>query len=190
MNFKRAKQVNIVSMADSKAQVVVSLLVCLLICFGASFLGSQATMQGLQAWYPSLNKPAFNPPSWVFAPVWTVLFFLMSVALWMVWRSPASKWRTMALILFAVQLILNVLWSWLFFAWQNLFGSFVEILCLVVAIMATIFAFSRVRSTAAWLLVPYLAWTGFASFLTHSIYHLNSSGTDGSNIQIQIGERE
>ena len=173
-------------MTNSKTHPLVSFLVCQTLCFSVAFLGSQATMLGLPTWYPALNKPAFNPPGWVFAPVWTVLYFLMGLALWQIWRSEPSRGRSRAIAIFAVQLVLNALWSWLFFAWHQLALSFYEIVALDVAILATIVFFSKVRNSAAWLLVPYLAWSCFASVLTFTIWRLNPTHADPKSADVQI----
>ncbi len=179
-------------MLETKSHPLPSFLVCQTICFLASFIGSQATFIGLQGWYPALAKPAFNPPSWVFAPVWTVLYFLMGVALFQVWRAEPSRGRTWGLWQFGVQLVLNALWSWIFFGWFQLQWAFVEIFVLDLAILATILVFRKVKPSAAWLLSPYLAWTLFATLLTFSIWRMNPTNADpkSENIQIQIGEPE
>jgi len=177
---------------EKNAHPLVSFLICQTLCFVVAFIGSQAAMMGLQVWYPTLNKPAFNPPGWVFAPVWSVLYFLMAVALWQVWRSEPSKVRSKGLAIFGLQLVLNGLWSWIFFAWNKLPLAFVEILILDLAILATILIFNRVRSSAAWLLVPYLAWSCFATLLTYSIWKMNPVNADpnSENIQIKVGESD
>ncbi|MBC8066430.1 MAG: tryptophan-rich sensory protein [Chlorobia bacterium] len=176
-------------MPESKLRPILSFLICQTLCFAVGFIGSQASMMGLQAWYPSLNKPAYNPPGWVFAPVWSILYFMMGIALWQVWRSEPSRARSWGLPLFAFQLILNGLWSWIFFAWHQLPMAFGEIILLDLAILATILAFNKVRSSAAWLLVPYLAWCCFATLLTFSIWKMNP--TDGTpkdgEVRIELG---
>jgi translocator protein len=177
---------------EKKSHPLVPFLICQTLCFVVAFVGSQASMTGLQAWYPSLNKPAFTPPGWIFAPVWAALFFLMGIALWQVWRSEASNARSRGLALFGVQLTLNGLWSWIFFAWNKLPLAFIEILVLDLAILATILVFNRIRSSAAWLMVPYLAWCCFATLLTFSIWRMNPTNVDpnSEDIQIRVGESE
>ncbi len=134
--------------------------------FGGMFAG------GL--WYEGLTKPALNPPAWLFGPVWTLLYILMAVAAWLVWRSRKPKRdRHVALGLYLVQLLLNALWSWIFFGLHSLTGALVEILLLNVAIIATIFAFRRVSVTAARIMVPYWLWVCFATYLTWGIRSLN-----------------
>jgi len=124
-------------------------------------------------WYKNLSKPSFNPPSWVFGPVWTLLFSLMGVALYLVWVSPASQIRTIALVLFGVQFVLNVLWSYLFFGINNSLWSLVEIFVLLVGILATGIYFWFVNSYAGYLMIPYFVWVSFASFLNWSLWKLN-----------------
>lgn len=120
--------------------------------------------------YLSLNRPDWAPPAWVFAPVWTVLYFLQGVAAWMVWR--VRGWSG-ALALFCVQLALNALWTWIFFAWREGALAFAEIVVLWALIVATVIAFWRVRALAGVLLVPYLLWVTFAAALTYAVWTLN-----------------
>ena len=137
-------------------------------------LSSIFTIDGLRVWYRTIERPDWNPPDWVFGPVWTTLYVMMGVALLQVVRSdPARPVRRIGLTLFALQLVLNFGWSWIFFTNHDLFGALVEILALWLAIAATIAAFGRVRTSAAALLVPYLAWTSFATILTATIWSLN-----------------
>ena len=124
-------------------------------------------------WYESLAKPAFNPPGWVFGPVWTTLYALMAIAAWLVWREGGFRTHARALTLFLVQLAANALWSWLFFAWHRGGTAFAEVLVLWLLIVATLAAFWRVRALAGALLVPYLLWVSFASALTYTTWQLN-----------------
>ncbi len=144
-----------------------------LACFLAAGLGSLFTMVSLGSWYTALVKPSWNPPSWVFGPVWTVLYAMMAVAGWLVWRKggPAS-W--LALRWFAVQLVLNVGWSAVFFGLQMPGLAFVEIVILWVAIAATLKTFWQASRPAGILLVPYLLWVIFAAVLNFAIWRLNA----------------
>ena len=128
--------------------------------------------------YGALAKPSWAPPSGLFGPVWTLLYLLMGVAAWLVWRtSPATSdvrtLRRRGLALFVGQLVLNALWTWLFFAWRRGAMAFGEIVLLLVAIVLTTWHFGRVRPLAAWLLVPYLAWVSFATALTWAVWQRN-----------------
>lgn len=125
------------------------------------------------AWYAALSKPDWNPPGWVFGPVWTTLYILMGVAAWLVWRRGVWRARSGALWLFCGQLLLNALWTPLFFGLHRIDLALVDIVLLWLAIVATVVAFARSSVVAAWLLVPYLAWVSFASFLTFTIWKLN-----------------
>lgn len=150
------------------------LLVSILICNLAGVLGSVVTVTGEGSWYASIQKPAFNPPGFIFGPVWTTLYILMGIALYLVWMEGITKRKVRyALFAFGVQLGLNVLWSFLFFGMRSPFLGLVEIVFLWIAIAVTIILFNRVHRTAAWLLVPYLAWVSFAAFLTYNIWLLN-----------------
>ncbi len=124
-------------------------------------------------WYASLAKPSWNPPSSVFGPVWTILYLLMGVAAWMVWREAGFSGARRALTLFIVQLVLNALWSYLFFGLQQPMVAFIEIIVLWCAILATILAFWPVSRTAGALLIPYLCWVSFASALNYQLWRLN-----------------
>lgn len=137
-------------------------------------LSGFVTSGGVETWYPTLIKPSFNPPSWVFGPVWTVLYVLMGVAAFLVWKKGTeTDGVKAALTLFAVQVALNGLWSILFFGLQAPALAFIEIIVLWIAIVATLAAFWRVAPTAGWLLVPYLAWVSFATVLNGSLWLLN-----------------
>ena len=124
-------------------------------------------------WYAGLEKPSWNPPSWVFGPVWTTLYVLMGVASWLVWDRHRGAAQA-ALTLFVVQLIANALWSWLFFGIQSPFLAFIDIVVLWLLIVATTIAFWRLRPIAGALLLPYLAWVTFATALNFAIWRLNS----------------
>jgi len=151
------------------------LAACLLICQAAGAIGSVFTAQSLGVWYASLAKPSFNPPGWVFGPVWTTLYTLMGISAWLVWRrgSLADPPVRNALFLFLVQLFLNALWSFLFFGLRSPLLALADILGLLIAILATIAAFKPISPISAWLMVPYLAWVSFATILNAAIWKLN-----------------
>lgn len=144
------------------------------VCLLAGFIGSIFTTSAIPTWYAGLVKPALNPPAWVFGPVWTVLYILMGIALYLVWsRGWEHKNVQVATAIFAVQLVLNVLWSYLFFGMQAPYFALIEIVLLWIAIVMTVAAFYRVSVSAALLLVPYLLWVSFAAYLNYGIYALN-----------------
>jgi len=151
----------------------VALVISLVVCFAAGGLGGLATTQGLDAWYNTLNKPTWNPPNWVFAPVWSMLYCLMGISVWLVWRG--GEWRKVkpAIVLFTVQLVLNSLWSVLFFGLQNPGAALIEIVVLWFAIAATTVLFFRRSAIAGGLMTPYLLWVSFASILNFTIWNLN-----------------
>lgn len=137
-------------------------------------LSGIATARGVRDWYPMLVKPPFNPPSWIFGPVWTLLYILMGVAAYLVWRQGWERDTVkLALVLFALQLLLNGLWSVLFFGSRSPGLAFAEIILLWVAIAATLVVFWGVRPLAGALLLPYEAWVTFAAVLNGSIWILN-----------------
>ena len=151
----------------------VGLAISLMICFAAGGIGGWATTQGLDAWYETLDKPTWNPPNWVFAPVWTTLYGSMGIAVWLVWRSGTWKEVKSAVVLFTIQLVLNGMWSVLFFGLQNPGGALIEIVGLWLAIVATTVLFFRRSVIAGGLMIPYLLWVSFASFLNFTIWNLN-----------------
>lgn len=141
----------------------------------AGIIGSFFTSPSIPTWYATLAKPELAPPNWVFAPVWTTLFLLMGVAAFLVWRRGFGRRDVKrALALFAFQLVLNTLWSIIFFGLQHPKGAFIEIIFLWLAIAATIGAFARVSRAAAWLLAPYIAWVSFAAYLNYALWTLNA----------------
>lgn len=150
-------------------------VIFLLMCLGAQLTGSFLTMPAVRSgWYAALKKPVFNPPGWLFAPVWTFLFFTMAVAAWMVWRRESEEPLVKpALLIFFVQLVFNVLWSAIFFSLQRPGAALADIVILWLLILAVVLIFYRIRRPAAWLLVPYLLWVLFAAVLNSTIWWLN-----------------
>ena len=154
---------------------ILSLTPFVLGCFLVAAIGSIATARSVQTWYRGIEKPTWNPPDWIFGPVWTTLYVLMAIAAWRVTESSNSPARTAGLGLFVVQLGLNLAWSWIFFHRHAIGSAAIEVALLWVAIGATTLVFSRVSTTAAWLMAPYWAWVTFASILNASIWRLNPS---------------
>jgi len=143
----------------------------------SGFIGSLATRPAIDSWYARLVKPPFNPPDWLFGPAWTVLYILMGLAVYLVWsRGLDAPGVRPALAVFAVQLVLNATWSFVFFAARSPVMGFVEILALWGAILATMVLFFRVSAAAGWLLVPYIGWVSFATVLNGAIMVLNRGG--------------
>jgi translocator protein len=150
------------------------LLICLGTVLAASAVGSFATVRAIPTWYKGLAKPAFNPPEWLFGPAWMVLYLLMAVAAWLVWKQGLGEAGVkLALAVFLAQLILNALWSILFFGFRSPLAGLVEIVVLWLAILATIVLFFRVSAPAGVLLLPYIAWVTFAAILNAAILRLN-----------------
>lgn len=144
------------------------------ICFFIGFLGQLATQSSIADWYPSLNKPWFNPPNWLFGPVWTVLYILMGISAGIVWNKGFyHKWVKTALYHFAFQLLLNGFWPLLFFGLKEPFLALLNIITLFVVLMFTIRWFKVVNETAAYLLIPYAVWLLFAAVLNFEVWRLN-----------------
>lgn len=157
-----------------KGPDIFKLVISLLVCQAAGFLGSLATTPSIPNWYRNLAKPSFTPPSWVFGPAWVTLYVMMGIALFLVWRrGAAAPGVKTALILFFVQLALNSLWSVLFFGLHQPFWAFIEIIILWIFILLTLIAFRRISLPAGLLLLPYLLWVTFASALNFAIWRLN-----------------
>ncbi len=150
-----------------------SLLICLLIPLTIGGLSGFFTSSAISTWYVTLNKPSFNPPNFIFAPVWTTLFTLMGISLFVIWNSAKGFRRNNALLIFAVQIVLNFIWSFLFFNFESPGLALIEITMLWCSILMMIIYFGRVSRLAAALQVPYLLWVSFASILNTAIWHLN-----------------
>jgi tryptophan-rich sensory protein len=150
------------------------LLACVLLCQLAGVIGSVFTASSLENWYLLLEKPAFTPPSWVFFPAWVILYTLMGISLYLVWeRGSQGQEIKMGLLIFGIQLGLNVLWSFLFFGLKSPYYAFVEIVLLWLAIFLTILKFRKISKTASYLLFPYILWVSFAMLLNYYIWILN-----------------
>jgi tryptophan-rich sensory protein len=152
----------------------IGLIVFMVVCLGAGGLGAIATTPEIEGWYKTIAKPSWNPPDYVFGPVWTTLYIMMAIAAWLIWKPTGFKATAMPLTLFAVQLVLNVAWSWIFFGMHQPGWAFTEIVILWLAIVATTVAFFRCSKIAGWLMMPYLAWVSFASVLNFAIWRMNA----------------
>jgi tryptophan-rich sensory protein len=153
---------------------IIPFIASILICQLAGIIGAAFTISAIPLWYNTLTKPSFNPPSWVFGPVWTILYFMMGVALFIVWTSKSkSKEKIEAISIFFLQLSLNALWSPIFFGAQSPFMGLIIIILLWITILLTIIKFFKVSKIAGGLLVPYFLWVSFATILNFSIWQLN-----------------
>lgn len=151
------------------------LIIAIVVSQLAGIIGSLFTAPAIGGWYTTLAKPTLNPPAWVFGPVWTTLFVLMGTAAFLVWKRGLDRRDVrIALGVFIGQLVLNTLWSIIFFGLQSPGGALVEMVFLWLAILATIVAFVKISKTAAWLLAPYILWVSFAGYLNYSIWMLNA----------------
>lgn len=156
------------------ARSALALLAFVAVCATAALVGSAFTEPSIPEWYGSLVKPSFTPPSWLFGPIWSVLYLAMAIAGWLVWLRHGNIAVALPLALFGGQLVLNALWSILFFGLQAPGIALVEILTLWAMIFATLLSFWKISTIAGWLFVPYLAWVSFATILNFEIWRLNS----------------
>lgn len=145
------------------------------ICLAVGYLSSLITQSSITTWYPTIKKPFFNPPNWVFAPVWTILYVMMGIAAGLVWDKLEENKELVkkGLFLFTIQLLLNLLWTYLFFGLQNILLALLEIVLLLLIIYETYLVFKKIDNTAGKLFIPYIAWVVFATILTIFIYFLN-----------------
>ena len=155
-------------------QNLFKLLLAIVMCELAGIIGSFFTTPAIPIWYASLVKPSFNPPSWLFAPVWTILFLLMGIAFYLIWRKMSTdKSAKLAMIIFVAHLGINILWSVLFFGMKNPLYALIDIAVLWLMIAYLIYAFMAIDKRAAYLLVPYLLWVSFATVLNFTLWQLN-----------------
>lgn len=152
----------------------VAFLINIVITLGIGALGGLATSESVKTWYPTLNKPSFNPPNWLFAPVWTSLYILIGIAAYLVWikRDKIAHFPRVLAIYF-IQLILNLCWSFIFFSLHEIGFALFEIMILLIVIVVNAIAFYKIDKWAGYLFIPYILWVSFASFLTYSIFMLN-----------------
>lgn len=159
---------------DFEATDLLKLAASIIICQLAGIIGTIFTSPKIDTWYAELSKPFFNPPSWVFAPVWTILFILMGISLYLVWRKGFDIPRVRAaMIIFSIHLVLNVAWSAVFFGAESLIGGFVVIALLWFSIFVTILRFYDISKKAGYLFIPYILWVTFAAILNLWIWYLN-----------------
>ena len=151
----------------------IKLVISIGVCLAAGLIGSMFTISNISIWYAALNKPFFSPPDWLFAPAWTILYILMGISLFFVWKAPKVKKTNEGLMLFGAQMIFNVIWSIVFFGFRSIIGGLLSIVVLLILILMTTVQFYRIDKRAAYLMVPYLLWVCFATMLNVSIYLLN-----------------
>ena len=151
------------------------LFICIIICQSVGIISGLIAATNNNSWFASLQKPSWNPPGYLFGPVWTILYLLMSISLWIVWKSNTDeKLKEQAALIFAMQLFLNFWWSVLFFKFQSPLFAFIDIVFMTILILISILQFSKFSKLAAWLLVPYISWVCFAALLNYKIMILNN----------------
>ena len=159
---------------DVKISSTWKLVIAILICEGTGIISGLIANTNMNPWFDTLSKPSWNPPAYLFAPVWTILYFLMGISLWLLWKNKSTlQSKNNAINLFAIQLFLNFWWSIIFFKFHSPLFALVNIILLLILIFFTIVSFSKISKLASWLLVPYIAWVSFATILNYSIWALN-----------------
>lgn len=153
---------------------ILAFLICMAIPLSIGFLGSMFTMESVRTWYAAINKPALNPPNWIFAPVWTTLYVLMGIASFRVWQKRKTvEGFYWAVIIYIIQLAFNLMWSFIFFELHQVGFALIEIVLLLLLIIINAFIFYRFDKLSGWLFLPYFLWVSFATYLTYSIFILN-----------------
>jgi benzodiazapine receptor len=152
---------------------ILGLLAFLALCFAVSGIGAAATESSVGTWYQTLHKPSFNPPDWIFAPVWTALYLMMAIAAWRVWRRHGLRAALPAMTLFALQLALNLSWSIVFFGLRLIGAALIEIVVMLAAILVTAALFWQRDRAAGMLFIPYAVWVAFATALNLALWRLN-----------------
>lgn len=152
---------------------LLKLILSIIIAQLAGLIGSFFTTPNINSWYAYLTKPDWNPPAWLFGPVWLTLYTLMGIAAYLIWQKRSDRRTRLALLIYIIQLILNALWSVIFFGWHDIGLALAEITLLLTFIIITIILFGRINRTAAWLLLPYALWVTFASYLNYTLWQLN-----------------
>lgn len=152
---------------------IAKLIIAIALPLALGAIAGMVTSQSIPNWYSSLNKPAFNPPNWIFRPVWTVLYLLMGISFFVVWKQKASPARHLAISIFFLQLLLNFAWSFIFFYFNRIGLALVEIILLWLSIVLMLVVFYRIKPIACYIYIPYLLWVSFATVLNASYYFLN-----------------
>lgn len=153
---------------------IVKIVVCIILCMVLGFASGLSSGSSIQNWYSTLNKPFFNPPNWIFGPVWTVLYIMMGISVGRIWHKLSNSAQSKTpIILFIIQFFLNLLWTFLFFVFQSPLLGLIDIVLLLFLLVLTIISFKKIDKLSAYLLIPYLLWVSFATLLNASILYLN-----------------
>ena len=150
---------------------LLSFVLFFIITFSASFIGGLVTFTFKEPWYSELTKSNFNPPDWIFAPVWTTLYLMMTLAIWFFWHSKNREMNT--IYIYFIHIVFNTTWSVVFFGFHNIFLALVNLIILILLIVILILRFGRVNKVSSYLMIPYLLWSSFALFLNYSLLVLN-----------------
>ena len=150
-------------------------LISILLPLSLGAIAGMFTSQSVPEWYATLNRPSFNPPNWIFGPVWTTLYILMGISFFLIWKQEASKVRNRAILIFLLQLLLNFAWSFIFFYFNMIGLALVEIILLWISIVMMLVVFYKIKPIASYINIPYLLWVTFATVLNASYYILNRS---------------
>jgi len=156
-----------------KRRNFVKFISAIVVCQVAGLIGSIFTTSSVNDWYTTIQKPSFNPPNWIFAPVWTTLFLMMGISLYLILIKRLDRKVKLGLLLFGIQLFLNILWSFFFFGLKNPLFGFIEIIILWISIAITMYQFWKIDKRSSYLLLPYLLWVTFAAVLNFYIWKLN-----------------
>ncbi len=152
---------------------IAKLIFSLIIPLSIGAVAGMFTSQSVPTWYASLNKPSFSPPNWVLGPVWTTLYILLGISFFLIWKENPSKQRNLAITVFAIQMLLNFAWSFIFFYFHLIGAALIEIIFLWISIVAMIYLYYKIKPIAAFMNIPYLLWVSFASILNAGYYFLN-----------------
>jgi benzodiazapine receptor len=152
---------------------ILKLILSLILPLSIGAFAGMFTSEAIPGWYATLNRPSFNPPNWLFGPVWTTLYILMGISFYMIWKQEKSKERDLALLFFLIQLALNFAWSFIFFYFNKIGFAFAEIVLLWLSIVLMMIRFYKIKPITAYINIPYLLWVSFASMLNLAFYLLN-----------------
>lgn len=152
---------------------LIKLIISLLLPLSVGAVAGMFTSQAVPTWYASLNRPSFSPPNWVFGPVWSTLYTILGVSFFLIWKENPSKQRNLAIIVFSIQMLLNFVWSFIFFYFNMIGAALIEIILLWLSIVTMIYLFYKIKPLAAYLNIPYLLWVSFATILNAGYFFLN-----------------